>query len=109
MNPSNYCTLEMARRLVDAGIMLETERYWRKGRNEKTFSLVDYHHKDSDAEYYSAVSMAEAWRELPEDCFIQRGEDEDISGTGQGGFVFFNANPTDALCKLLLLLKGREE
>jgi len=28
MNPNNYCTLEAAKRLVEAGIVLETEAHW---------------------------------------------------------------------------------
>ena len=39
MNENNYCSLEMSKKLVDAGIMLETDVYWINDRHQP---LVDW-------------------------------------------------------------------
>jgi hypothetical protein len=71
MNPLNHATLEASKRLVDAGIVLETEAFWfisPKG----TGRLINYKPTQSELEQYvdgmaiaPAPSMAEVWRKLP--------------------------------------------
>ena len=85
MNPLNYASLEASKRLAEAGIVLETELYWRvwpaRSNAQGGSELVDEETKigfqktrplDADDEidgpgvlYYPAPSMAEVWRELP--------------------------------------------
>lgn len=89
MNEQNYASLEASKRLAEAGIVLETDMYWRCfpagpdsfGGHEAGFELVTKAEKlsltrtvgfDPDQEvdgfgviYYPAPSMAEVWRELP--------------------------------------------
>ncbi len=69
MNQLNYATLEASKRLVDAGIVLETETVWRKNRDlrvEPGYYLTRkaLYHRKTDI---PAPCMAEVWRELPSD------------------------------------------
>ena len=73
MNELNYATLEASQRLFDAGIVLETENYWRiYGVDEDpVIELVTAEHRldgwdRCNLRTYPAPSMAEVWRELPE-------------------------------------------
>jgi hypothetical protein len=122
MNPNNYGTREACQRLVDAGIVLETDfcfdkasvipdkvREWPKG--------VDEGHLD----FVPAPSMAEVWRELPEVltiggliCDPSIGKFECRSYASYNWFhqsqVYFdNTNPTDALIDLLIWLTAQKE
>ena len=63
MNEANKASLEASKRLVEAGIVLETEFYWAK------YPRMDYELADSDHALFThfpipAPSMAEVWREL---------------------------------------------
>ena len=73
MNPNNYASLEASRRLIEAGIVLETDFYhyvpYPKQYPDKSEIISK---KDisplkpiQGVEFYPAPSMAEAWRELP--------------------------------------------
>ena len=56
MNPLNYASLEASKRLVDNGIVLETEFYW-------PLDKTDW--KKIPWKRIPHPSMAEVWRELP--------------------------------------------
>ena len=68
MNPLNYATLEASKRLVDAGIVLETEKvhfqigdvWFLRDRMCAGSNLIP------SKICIPAPSMAEVWRELPE-------------------------------------------
>ena len=75
MNQLNYASLEASKRLVDAGIVIKSEKIWasvpnpynvdREGNSLPHWKLIDpplYPYK----EQIPAPSMTEVWRELPE-------------------------------------------
>ncbi len=113
MNPNNYASLAASKRLVEAGIVLETDFQW-----DMRYPLHEYvlYENISDSSI-SAPSMAEVWRELPEDIKIPAigtrfdGEEyltickesgRTIAGYGYYPNVKISANPTDALIDLLI-------
>ncbi len=71
MNPNNYASLEASKRLVEAGIVIETEAVWRHKRDKTGYYLSRkaLYHRPSDI---PAPSMAEVWRELPEGSHIHK-------------------------------------
>jgi len=115
MNPNDYASLEMSRRLVEAVIVVETEKVWRFPADGSRPFLTD-----AEPMRYStdcpALSMAEAWRELPSEVdgyYLTIGKLSDMTKASHG--PSYNAlrgglsdNPTDALCDLLLFTKGRK-
>lgn len=123
-NHENYCTLEIARRLQETGIVLETEKYFYKGLSAEDYETYDKKDLSEGLIKYSIPrpSMAEAWRELPERRTINTCICE-ISFTKVGPFhvacyswfyeamspLFKTTNPTDALCELLLWGKGQKD
>ena len=119
MNELNYASLEASKRLYEAGIVLETDYYW--------WLMVDF-----DGHYVwelksnglygpdciPAPSMAEVWRELPEEIGTDRLE---LMMWKEGDFTICcygddrkevwrgrqeSKNPADALIELLIWLKG---
>lgn len=119
MNPNNYCTLEAAKRLVEAGIVLDgTDMHWIKER-DGSFSLVlsDVHYDGS--EEYPAPSMAEVWRELScqidsGDCLFWELAMYKVMNGLQVGYIcgqrrlrlfIYDENPTDALIDLLIWVR----
>jgi hypothetical protein len=119
MNKDNYATLEAAQRLVDAGIVLETDWLWEDSPNSTRLvqsPRIPY----SKVKFYPAPSMAEVWRELPESikdkdfgkCHIGLGK---VTGKTVARYVFIdksgqiNTNPTDALIDLLIWVKAQKE
>jgi hypothetical protein len=79
MNPLDYGSLEACQRLVKAGIVLETERY-HETHGIDCYELVTKEKRDAylddvnkkhvslfNFKWVPAPSMAEVWRELPED------------------------------------------
>jgi len=66
MNTDNYASLEASKRLVEAGIVLETDVMWVEGRSGwflcTASDLAEYF--DEDANAIPAPCMAEAWRKL---------------------------------------------
>ena len=122
MNPLNYASLEASKKLVEAGIVMETEFYHRIV--PKTLSLPEGFYeivskatmqfcqvgdevgdgRDIDGVvYYPAPSMAEVWRELPEVdgcCKYWQGDIEMTCVWTDESPVFESANPTDALIDL---------
>ena len=118
MNELNYASLEASKKLVDAGIVLETEFYWCKDesvgwylRDESTYSL-DVH------ESIPAPCFTEVWRELPEEITYKERTAElyllKMGGETICGYDIYNdaihleqnVNPTDALIELLVWVKG---
>ena len=115
MDLNNYASLEASKRLVDNGIVLETERYWLKENSGwrlwlHSGGLQDHYLKYGDL-CVPAPSMAEAWRELPIGSLITKcrnGEITHLSGFGE--YSIANTNPTDALIDLLIwLIWARKE
>lgn len=65
MNPKHYCTLEVAKKLQQAGVVVETECEWVvwtiTGYKEIT---IKGKYDGSNAQFYPALSMSEAWELL---------------------------------------------
>jgi len=110
MNTQNFAGLEACKRLVDAGIVLETESCWRYGLDDK-WSLVSVDWAttmmSNTLKVIPAPSMAEVWRELPEqhdDEYLRLFKDEGKTFCGYGEYAdrWGNENPTDALIDLLI-------
>lgn len=107
MNPLNYATLEASRRLVAAGIVLETERVWRKNTSGEYYlsGNVTYNIKSQ----IPAPSMAEVWRELPEGCWIYKGIKFSEAYRKHGDpKSHISTNPTDALIDLLIWVRNNK-
>ena len=126
MNPNNYASLEASKRLVEAGIVLETEAIWRKNRDRRVepgyyLTRKALYHRKTDI---PAPSMAEVWRELPklivygglvlEKVLCQRDDSDDnfasycwepTSGYCEAKALYKNTNPTDALIDLLIWVR----
>jgi hypothetical protein len=111
MNPDNYASLEASKRLVEAGIVLETERYFHifdeevhdyTAEQKKIWEgEVRRGNASPEAIFIPRPSMAEVWRELPYGASIQklmtcyaRDHKENVE--------FEADNPTDALIDLLI-------
>jgi hypothetical protein len=132
MNQENYCSLNVAKRLIDTGIVLETEAVWRLGADGWKLLNKDWvtNMMSNTYESYPAPSFAEIWRELPEiyktesgiECRLQldkiRRNDGVVVASAQYVYgdedqyvikFFANTNPVDALAELLIWVKGQEE
>lgn len=117
MNPDNYASLEASKRLEDAGIVMETEKYWvetyspfvinKYGLGPLVWQLTD--DPDSyirESDVIPAPSMAEIWRELPDS--VQLFKDPIIKQTVARLFnssTFAGTNTTDALIELLIWVR----
>ena len=103
MNELNYASFEASKRLVDAGIVLETESCWRYGLDDK-WSLVSVDWAttmmSNTLKVIPAPSMAEVWRELPHGSWIHTGSQGNEAWFDEK--CFRNDNPTDALIDLLI-------
>ena len=108
MNTQNYASLEACQRLVDAGVVLETDAIWSLFYNGWRLVLrTELHPLVED---YPAPSMAEVWRELPEqhdDEYLRLFKDEGKTFCGYGEYAdrWGNENPTDALIDLLIFVR----
>lgn len=127
MNPLNYGSLEACQKLHDAGIVVETEHCWQWhdpcSPDDAAYgaygewSLVNRSTNYLDPECIPALSMAEAWRELPRHIVVRDrrhhinmdrlGEETNVCYANLSGYNFRNTNPTDALIDLLIWLKGQ--
>jgi len=116
MNEANYASLEASKRLVDNGIVLETEVAWFPMPNGWELLPPDVFKHTSCS--VPAPSMAEVWRELPETIDEYDLTCEKIFNGGmQAGYTTYDvsglrwkvllnaANPTDALIDLLIWVK----
>ena len=110
MNELNVGTREACQRLVDAGIVLETDYYWCRDdsvgwyiRDESTFTF-DVH------ESIPAPCFAEVWRELPIGTRFQKGEKASYAWKGGewNESLQCENNPTDALIELLIWVERQK-
>jgi hypothetical protein len=111
MNRDNYVTLEAAQRLVDAGIVLETDTYWIKfaqtgnGPDTRRYVLSRY----QTPGFIPTYTFAELWRELPVGTIMVK-EPDGISCVHSFKIEqskASNTNPADALADLLIWVKGQ--
>lgn len=110
MNKLNYATFEVSKRLFDAGVVLETENYWRiYGVDEDpVIELVTAKHRldgwdKCNLTTYPAPSMAEVWGELPDGCIAYKGIFHTEAYRKFGAQESkMNTHPTDALIDLLI-------
>jgi hypothetical protein len=105
MNPNNYASLEASKRLVEAGIVLETEALWFLGTSDE-WHLADKWLCNHAPQAVPAPSMAEVWMELPEGIYIYKGLkfSEAYRKFGDPN-SHISINPTDALIDLLIWLR----
>ena len=112
MNLLNYGSLKASKRLVDAGIVLETDFYWILYPTEAGYLLGDKSSVLLSIKHYPAPSMAEAWRELPRTFNEANPELWKVSYITYCAYCdgnlqlmehsISNTNPTDALIDLLI-------
>ncbi len=124
MNLNNYATLEASKRLAEAGIVVETDFFYKIFDDEVTF--ITKRERDSwlaevkrgnaspTAIFIPALSLAEVWRELPEHyksiyveghLYITKVKTQTQVGYGwpyKPIIVMQDTNPTDALIGLLI-------
>jgi hypothetical protein len=129
MNPLNCASLEASQRLVEKGIVLETDAMWIPALNSEDIMLI---HCSTNlmrivaAERKGSIpapSMAEVWRELPE-LIGETGRKFYLTAQRLGGFTevgyesahhdgvkksFESTNPTDALINLLIWVSDQRE
>jgi hypothetical protein len=111
MNPNNYVTQPMAQRLVDAGIVLETEKELIHVVDGSWY-LVDKNKGQSGAidKRIPAPMFTEIWRELPEYARIEKQAVNLLAHacliTGTPTFV--NNNPCEAAAELLIFCEGEK-
>lgn len=127
MNEQNYTSLPVSKKLVENGIVLETEVYWRvwdgniNGVHDSGSELVTLDEKKSlqdqnsevrdipgaDIHYYPAPSFAELWRELPDSTCVNKDFDYTKCWVDNNLIlkVFQNVNPAYALAELLIWVK----
>ena len=111
MNTQNYGFLAACQRLIEAGIVLETDFVWALNGTGWHFFSRDWATKM--VVYYElipAASMTEVWRELPEqhdDEYLRVFKDgvKTFCGYGEYADRWSSENPTDALIDLLIWLK----
>jgi len=104
MNELNYASREASQRLVDAGIVLETEAIWSLFYDGWRLVLrTELHPLVED---YPAPSMAEVWRELPDTTqiiLIKRGVFHVVHYASNA--IYTRKNPTDAMIELLIWVR----
>jgi hypothetical protein len=131
MNPNNYTSLEMSRKLVEARIHLyHIDMVWCIFTDGRIVLMTDQEakkivHQKNVKELRSAPSMSELWRELPkgfdykdnwaEICMVKSRMD-DLTYCSYNlpkdksvcGSVKRNTNPCDALAELLVWAVGND-
>jgi hypothetical protein len=114
MNPNNHGTLEACQRLLDNGIVLETEFHWIHNKLKDTWKIgvktLDMENHPEFWEPIPAPSMAEVWRELPGDTSINKmgGRNYTLLQNHKTP-QFGSTNPTDALIDLLIWVRKEGE
>lgn len=112
MNTDNYCTREAAQKLIDNGIVLETDFVWFRSivgwtilRSKETDTICE--------ELFPAPSPAEVWRELKDEsiCIVNNstGVTATIADINYYDFTTTNTNLTDALIALLIWVRKSHE
>ena len=111
MNELNVASLQASKKLVEAGIVLETDAVW--ARDEIGWYLrSSFENTEREVlKSYPAPSMAEVWRELPEgtECIKQATETKCITMSKDNIKVFFSKNPADALIELRIWLEKEKK
>jgi hypothetical protein len=112
MNNLNYASREASQRLVDVGIVLDTDYMWFEHEN-KDWILVSSDcvsikaFKDGHA--YPAPSMAEVWRELRSRGFAPCSDGDNWwlcdDNADEISPEMSSINPSDALIDLLIHIK----
>jgi hypothetical protein len=117
MNELNYASLEASKKMVDNGIVLETDAVWVKWYFDSStpYNREPYEWRlqykaliQTDFESIPAPCFTDVWRELPEgaECKKQAEETKCVVVTQDNIKVMFSPSPTDALIDLLVWLKG---
>lgn len=122
MNQANYCTLEAAKRLVEAGIVLETDFCWINAGTDIGYLLRPTH----QCEFLSRIPapcFTEVWRELPDSIdsrkfiyeLVMMKDANDLTKISYSLMAnnvdihaIENTNPTDALIDLLIWVKEQK-
>ncbi|MFA5323349.1 MAG: hypothetical protein WC373_11820 [Smithella sp.] len=108
MKELDYCSLGVAKRLVAAGITVETEAYWIKDY-DGTYSLTrDWIVARSSGDYIPTPSFAELWRETPDLVFIEKYDGYSAAHFGLDA-AFRSKNPADALAELKIWVEGNKK
>jgi hypothetical protein len=120
MNPLNHGSLEACQRLQAAGIVLETDCKWSKTiYHDYELCNYDAHLHAIELHNFPAPSMAEVWRELPDNVDDKGGEYYPVMTKDEGitrielrdsrwsllRSGIENTNPTDALIDLLIWVR----
>ena len=117
MNELDHASLEASKKLVDAGIVLETEKYFEIPYEEDSDTFCQVNNNGTDAAVLPAKirrsikiprpCFTEVWRELPHNTWLRK---DYIGRTNimneDNSFIRYNINPTDALIELLIHIKG---
>ena len=106
MNNLNYASFEASKRLVDAGIVLETDFYW--ARDSNGWYLRTYGTYEREVlESIPAPSMTEVLEELPNNTAFLKNKVyyASVGGSDNEYKEFVGANPTDALINLLIWVR----
>jgi hypothetical protein len=123
MNELNFASLRASKKLVDNGIVLETEMYWgcQTGTGTPIWKLQlknchFLHYEGEDYPEYPAPCFTDVWRELPWviDNYglisMNKVDNTTCCGYRKGMAIrepkFESENPTDALIDLLVWLSG---
>ena len=110
MNPKNYCTLEYAQKLVDAGIVLETDFVWFHFKGGWQIIKGDGSHLSNDC--IPAPQFQDVWDELPEGSYLRKYRDEagiikTAASILDAQVDFVNDNLTNAAIALLIWVKEK--
>lgn len=123
MNQENYCSLNVAQKLVDAGIVLETDAVWVKWYSrdypsgEWRLMYRDLVQEEELSELLSAPSFAEIWRELLKLAdnnekiivsWIQEMNDWQATGADVALLIVEVCSNIEKLAELLIWAKGQE-
>jgi hypothetical protein len=116
MNLLNYGSPEACQKLYAKGIVLETDAIWVLDWKANIWMLMDLHEKVENwrsCDCIPAPSMAEVWRELPEEFsefeLYKDGNDTRINVQRPPFLQITNTNPTDALIDLLIFTKSLDK
>ena len=118
MNLNNYASLEASKRLYYSDIVLDTEMCWEVGA--KATRLTRWEVRSLSKSFrYAAPSMAEVWRELPEEYYkdatdpirykVLMSNQVGYHSGGKDAGIWFHieSNPADAI--IYLLIRVRKE
>lgn len=103
MNPENYCTQPYAQKLIDNGIVLDTDFYWTK----KSFFTEEWE-LGIDIEgfvHLPAPCFTEVWRELPENTWLRKSEGNSVKiMNADNSYYGYNENLANAAIDLLIFV-----